>query len=728
MPLRLIRRSKRYLIPLTVLIYCITMVILLVWIERLKPTKPAEITQITFNEKDSTINIVGKNIPANFSALLTPNMQREQDTVSSQFTWGNAFNIAGANNHLWIANGYDGILSYDILNPKKPDLVGVLALGKFYAWNVTIDGNRALIAGGSFGLAGIDISNPTAPKHQFTIYQDETIHDSIIKDDTAIILSSKNGLLLLNIKGDTPKEIGRINLEGSLRSITQDANRAYVLGIKNKKGILYVIDITQPRQAKRITTIELPHMAVQCKKIGDTLLISMGGNGLFIADINTLTQKINSYRIEEIAAFGLCVSEHDVFISNRSHHIHHYRIKNNQLTHIKTLLTAGKIQNIMLFNHHLVACLGKKGFAIFDPSKENTTTPPTIKLNKKIAITPDILQKGKYFAIPSLFRLNLFTVSKNNSMSQYDSITFASKISVITMDHRYVYVALLNSKTHVIDLDPKALKRTKKIITWNTPVPNLVVDRDKLYFGRKSKGISVLNLEDLNTSQQITPFISMPHDNYAIKDNLLYLATWPNGLKIYQINDKTIPSLIGELKYPAIVKESSRATDMVIKDGYAFITNGIRGLLSVDVRDPKKPTIGDALDLLGFCSRIALQGNYAYITTGRTKTIVVDISDPLKMEILCDLPTTTAVAFSNNRIYQLNDIGVYINSLPRPLKIKKQSTRLMKFELPSAATEGYYDLQFATTQQITKHSDLLHYSQQQGWTMTREPTPSITNH
>lgn len=723
MPLRQLSNRKRYLLPLTIFLYAMILIILLIWIERLEPNQPAETTQISFNKEGGTLNITGENLPSNFSAILTPNMQREHDTLSSRFTWGRAFNIAGINNHLWVANKPGEILSYNIINPKKPALTGVFSFNDdFKVWNITIENDRALIAGGASGLACIDIANPSTPVHKFTIYKNEVILDSIIKDDTAIIVSSKKGLLLLDIKDDTPKKIGRISLEGKLRSITQDANRAYILGIKDNKGLLYIVDITQPRQAKHIATIELPHPGFQCKKVGDELYISMGRNGLYIDNIYTLNQKVNSYRIEEITAFGLCTSGQDVFISNGSHHIHHYQIENNRFTHIKTFLTAGKCQNTIIFNHYLIACLGEKGFAIFDPSKKNTTPPPTINSKKRYGITSSIPQRGKHFFIASRYELDLFTTSENGAMSQYESITFTSGITSITMDDRYAYVALVNNEIHIITLAPITLKRTEKVITWSARAQNIVVSRSKLFIGSQTTGISVLNVDDLNTSQQITPLISIPHSCYAIEEDRLYVATRPNGLKIYQLDDETIPVQIGEIKYPATVEESSYSRDIKIKNGYAFITSNDRGLLSVDVRDPKNPIIGDALDLSGFCGRLTVHRNYAYVTTNNNSTTVVDVSDPLKMKTLCVLPTITAVSFTEKKIYQLNDIGMYINPLPKPLKITKQSTSLMEFELPSKATEGYYDLQLASTQQLATHSDLLHYSQLQGWTMTREPT------
>lgn len=723
MPLRQFSNRKRYVLPLTIFVYAVTLVILLIWIERLKPNEPTEITQISFNKDERTLNITGENLPSNFSALLTPNMQRQQDTISSRYTWGKVFNATGAKNHLWIANGTNGILSYNVLNPKNPVLEGALALKKdFRAWNITTHNDIALVAGGSSGLAGIDISSTESPELKFTIYENKIIFDSIIKDGTAIILTSEEGLLLLDINDmNAPTEIGKIILNGGLKRITQSGDKAFVVGGKNKKGQLYILDISQPRQATIIANIELPHTVYHVNEIAGTLFISMGSHGLYIANTSTINQTPPPHRIEEISAFGLCTYEQDVFISNGAHHIHHYRIDNGALTLIKTFATVGKCQKIFSFNNYIVACLGKKGFALFDPSKENITTAATLYFNKTYGNSPNIMQKNGHVIIHSQKTINLFTTMPEGSISQYDSITFTSIINDITMDHKYAYIALRNKEIHIIALQPKATQRTKKVITWFKNAQDITINGSNLYLGIKKLGIFVLNLNQLTEPSNTTPNIAIAYSHYDIKDGLLYLATRPNGLKIYQIGDDAKPSLIGELQYPSAIKESSYSMDVAVKDGFAFMTNGDRGLLSIDVRDPEKPIIGDALSLNGVCSRLILQGDYAYITNDRHKITVVDINDPLKIKILCDLPTTRAIAFGENKMYQLNDIGVYINSPPRPLRSIKISAQLIKFKLPFETTAGYYDLQLATTQDITKHSDLLHYSQQHGWSMTRVP-------
>lgn len=721
MALQQFRNRKRYVLSLIIFLYVVTLVTLLIWIKQLKPSEPAEISQVTFNKVERTLSISGENLPSNFTALLTPNIQREQDTLSSHYTWGKAINIAGSEDHIWVANGVNGILSYNFRDQKNPELAGVLSFeDNFRAWNITIDNDQALIAGGTSGLSSIDISNPATPKVKFTIYPNEIILDSIIKDGTALIASAQNGLIILNIKDKNgPKEVKRIKLKGVLKKITQEGNRAYVVGLNEHKGILHILDISQPLQTKTIATIELPYPIINCEEINNKLFLTMGKHGLYIADINNTGQTIYSHKIEDISAFGLCASGHDIFITNGSHHIHHYRMDNEVLTHIKTFATAAKCHNIMYFNNSLVASLGINGFSIFSPSTKSATTPATIKF-KIFGSSPSIVHKNGQFAIYSNNILNLFKTTSSGSILQYDSITFTSRISAFTMDKRSAYVALQNNEIHIINLQRTAKHRTQKTITWDKEVQNLVVDESNLYLGIHKLGVFILNLDETHGDQEILPIIPIVHSRYTIDQGLLFLATKPNGLKIFQLRNNKKPLLISQLQYPTTIEDSSHARDIIINNGYAFIANGNRGLLSIDISNPKQPTIGDALNISGNCSRVALQGNYAYITTDRIKVTVVDISDPLKMKILCTLPRTKAIALSGNWTYQLNEIGVYINSLPKPLKIKKQSTNMIEFELPSEATEGYYDLQLATTQQITKHSDLLHYSQQQNWTMTRE--------
>jgi len=721
MPLRLPMNSKRYLFPLIILLYIVTIFTLLIWMEHLKPSKPSKVSHIALNNTNNLLSIEGENLAQNLSAVLTPNMQREQDTVSSRFTWGRAFNIAGNKRHLWVANRPNEILSYDISNPKVPSLSGTFSFeNDFKAWSITLNDDKALIAGGYCGITYLDISNPSAPKKLFNFYQQETILDSIIKDGTAFVVAPQKGLFILDIEDSTaPKEIGRLKLSGVLKKIYAYEDKAYIIGVNGRKGILHIVDIKQPQQLKIIASIDLPHPAYACQKIDNLFFISMGHHGLYISDIEDLPLPSNHYAIKEIPAFGLCSSEADIFISNGSHHIYHYQVAHGDISHIKTFATDGRCFSIDYINNHIVASLGENGFALFNPSKENTTSPATITFNRTYGDRPNIMQENGLIAIHSHQSLDLFREGKQGVISQYDSINFSSPIITITRDHNRAYVALKNKEIHIIKLQPSLTQRTERIIQFNTSIRNLVVDRSHLYIGNHKDGIFVLDLAPSDDAYTVKEFIPAEHTRYTIEGDYLYLTTSPSGLQIYQLQKKLKPVLLSTLKYPTNIAENSITKDIVVKGDYAFITNGRSGLLSINISDPTQPKIGDALGLSGYCNRLVIKGGYAYVTNNRKKVTVVDIKDPLKMKVICDLSSIKAVTFSNDMLYQLNDIGLYITPLPQPLTVANQSTTIMDFNLPAVTAEGYYDLQLATTQQITKHSDLLHYSQQQGWTMTR---------
>lgn len=722
MPLHRSFSAKRYLIPLVVILYIVTFICLLSWMDRLKPSADAEIKQVQLNRAARTLSISGNHFPSNLTAVLTPNMQQQKSTLSSRLTWGNVYNVASANNHLWVANGVYGVLSYNLDSPEHPKLAGTLSLEEnFNAWNITAKNNVALISGGHSGLAIVDISNPSSPQLITTLYQNKIVFDSTIKNDTAFIVTSKNGLIVLDISNiKKPVELGKLPLNARRSRIIQHGTKAFVLSSVETQGVLHIFDISQPHQPIKITTIKLDHQVINCQQVDNKLLVSAGKDGLYIYDIATLESSPKPQGWVDVTVYELCASGSDVFISNGSHHVHHYQINNGTLSHIKSFATEGKCHNVDLFNTLLVVSLGKNGFTIFDPTKESSLSPATLYFNKTYGKSADIIRTADCFIVHSIHQLSLFRKTENQPISQYASITFKNTITAITWDKKYAYVALNNKEILLVDLRHKATQRVKKLLTLPIKTRDLAIDGSTLFIGDKKKGIFSFNLEQPTLPTEGPPIISQPYSRFAIAPPYLYLATKPNGFKVYRLREDREPALIGELQYPSLAEDHSHANGIALKDGYAFVINGEMGLLSIDISNPYHPRIGDALSLTGGSMNLVIQGGFAYISTNKTKVTVVDISNPLKMKILCELPITNAVAFSGDDMYQLNDRGVHVNALPKPLIVDTQSTTEIKFKLPIETTEGYYDLQLATTQQITKHSDLLYFSKQYGWRMTRE--------
>ncbi|MEA3466489.1 MAG: hypothetical protein U9R29_10860 [Thermodesulfobacteriota bacterium] len=718
---RLKQPFATYGILLAVILYGAILAVLLIWVKQLTPTEPATITRIDLNNKDDELILSGHHLPPALSAVITPNIQRQETTVNKTFTWGKVFDLAVQNNHLWIANGVNGLLSYNLAQPTNPLLEGVLHFdGR--AWKVALNNDNAFVAGGTSGMFGVDISDPTQPKLAFTKYCNKIILDVAATNDYAIAVAAKSGITILDTAQMAhPKEIAAIALEGTLLNISLHHNIAYILGIKKRRGILHVIDLHNPCQPEKLATLQLPSPCWDSIVIGSKLVVAMGRKGMYTIDINNPAMPLFSpQQIDQIEAYGLSISGNDLLVTSKSPHIYHYRNNNGHLNHLKTFYTLHQCQSSAIYKNYLVANIGIQGFSIIDSNKTGETIAAVMEETSTNHRHGQILSRHGTTCISSRSSLRLLQATANGNLKQYTSVHFNSKINTLTMDQRFAYVALTNQELHIVTLNPTAQQRVISISKWPHTIHHLVAQDDHLYIGLRDTGLFVLDPDNINQTQvSEKPLIATAHTAIAIKKSLLYMTTKPNGFNVYRINKDSKPILIGKLSYPLATQGTSLATDLAIHDGYAFISNGNYGILSIDISNPKQPRVGDSLDLSDYCSKIKILDNHAYVTLNYKKIVIIDISAPEKMKIVCELPTTSAISTNNKKLLKLSKKGVSISNPVKPLPIIQQNNTSMRLNLPSVTHEGYYDLQLAVEQQLTTHSDLLHYSPQQGWSMTR---------
>ena len=96
------------------------------------------------------------------------------------------------------------------------------------------------------------------------------------------------------------------------------------------------------------------------------------------------------------------------------------------------------------------------------------------------------------------------------------------------------------------------------------------------------------------------------------------------------------------------------ASDVVVRDNYAYIANYITGLLIMNVTDPGSSTPTSNYDTAGYADGVAVSGNFAYVADDENGLVIVDISDPLSPELAGSYNTSgyaRNVAISGNYAY-----------------------------------------------------------------------------
>ncbi|MHA1551350.1 MAG: LVIVD repeat-containing protein [Candidatus Heimdallarchaeaceae archaeon] len=114
-----------------------------------------------------------------------------------------------------------------------------------------------------------------------------------------------------------------------------------------------------------------------------------------------------------------------------------------------------------------------------------------------------------------------------------------------------------------------------------------------------------------------------------IVDNIAYVIDTgtSNGFVIINITNRNNPEIISSLN-------CGSSNSLFIKDDIAYITNGLDGLVIVDVSDPYSPNILGSYNNGGTIHRVVVVENLAYVASGPNGLEIVDVSDPTNPHII----------------------------------------------------------------------------------------------
>ncbi|MGD8938283.1 MAG: hypothetical protein PVJ72_02830, partial [Gammaproteobacteria bacterium] len=105
--------------------------------------------------------------------------------------------------------------------------------------------------------------------------------------------------------------------------------------------------------------------------------------------------------------------------------------------------------------------------------------------------------------------------------------------------------------------------------------------------------------------------------------------------------------------------------DVAVSGNYAYVTNGLNGLVIVDITDLKALNVVGSISTRDNAVGVTINGNYAYIADLLGGLRVVDVSvpeAPVEVGVFYTPGITNAVAISGNYAYVADDgfgLGVY---------------------------------------------------------------------
>lgn len=126
--------------------------------------------------------------------------------------------------------------------------------------------------------------------------------------------------------------------------------------------------------------------------------------------------------------------------------------------------------------------------------------------------------------------------------------------------------------------------------------------------------------------------------NFGVEDGLVFAGD-EGECSITATNSgftATAEGLVQEFTPGPIASVSlpSYGNSVTVRNGWAFVAGGPGGLLVVDVREPRNPSLATTLALPGNANDIVLAGDLAYVAAGEAGLHVVDVSTPQEPQAL----------------------------------------------------------------------------------------------
>lgn len=107
----------------------------------------------------------------------------------------------------------------------------------------------------------------------------------------------------------------------------------------------------------------------------------------------------------------------------------------------------------------------------------------------------------------------------------------------------------------------------------------------------------------------------------ALRDGIAYVCADSFGLVTLDLSDPRAPTLLGRC-------DTFQAFDVALRGGRAFVADRYGGVQVIDVSDPARPALVTTFDAIEFATDVEIAGDLLFVPCRTYGTQVVDITDP----------------------------------------------------------------------------------------------------
>ena len=225
--------------------------------------------------------------------LLAPSLVASQDCIDygDYIHWvggvdtpGEAWGVAVAGSHAYVADEYSGLQVVDVSDPESPSLVSNFPTMAATRQVAVADGFAYAALGDGYGYNGlevIEVSDPAWLIHMGAVETPGVARDIVVDDDHVYAVYGEYGLRVIDVsEPTTPAVVGAWETGADATGVAVFGSNAYVT-LSN--GTWCVIDVSLPSSPTLVGSVSNIGSTRDVAFDGEWVYVARGGYGLQIA-------------------------------------------------------------------------------------------------------------------------------------------------------------------------------------------------------------------------------------------------------------------------------------------------------------------------------------------------------------------------------------------------------------------------------------------------------------
>ncbi|MBN2537162.1 T9SS type A sorting domain-containing protein [candidate division WOR-3 bacterium] len=274
--------------------------------------------------------------------------------------------------HIYSANRYDGMVTWDITNRTAPESLNCFACPSL-SRGIAVQGRYAYLCNDANGLYVLDLLDPAHPEPVAHFDPAGQVYDVALGDDHAYVCEYWNGLTVLDVSDPrSPDSVGHVSTNDHALEAVLQGNYVYVA---DDEDGLFIADVSNPAAPQEAgsyqTRADARHIAVQ----GNYAYVATDRDtvGIVVVDVSNPAQpdSVGSYRFAGGSApAGLIANGNVLYVAvPRTFDGLVYALDITDPAHpsrLSSVTIPGPTIKLALVDHYLYVTRGEEGIGIVD--------------------------------------------------------------------------------------------------------------------------------------------------------------------------------------------------------------------------------------------------------------------------------------------------------------------------------------------------------------------------